>query len=228
MPISNEEFDQLDAYLMSEATPDETMDLEMLDGFLVCLAIGPEGAGSDDWLPEVFGGETPVDLPSNIHELIMRQAEEVASHFSTAAREKQPEDEPLYQPLILQESSDDESWMDTLGQYWAGGFRAAIMLREDDWVEAMDEDEELSDLVLDIMTLELGRHPERTSEVLNRRSREDRVDELPWLVEGVLYRWLERKFQVETVVRDGEKVGRNDPCPCGSGKKFKKCCGADA
>ena len=28
-----------------------------------------------------------------------------------------------------------------------------------------------------------------------------------------------------TVVREGAKVGRNDPCPCGSGKKFKKCCG---
>ncbi len=28
-----------------------------------------------------------------------------------------------------------------------------------------------------------------------------------------------------TVKRDGEKVGRNDPCPCGSGKKYKKCCG---
>jgi preprotein translocase subunit SecA len=26
--------------------------------------------------------------------------------------------------------------------------------------------------------------------------------------------------------RTGEKVGRNDPCPCGSGKKFKKCHGA--
>ena len=25
------------------------------------------------------------------------------------------------------------------------------------------------------------------------------------------------------VIRDGEKVGRNDPCPCGSGKKYKKC-----
>ena len=25
-----------------------------------------------------------------------------------------------------------------------------------------------------------------------------------------------------------EKVGRNDPCPCGSGKKYKKCCGAAA
>jgi len=28
------------------------------------------------------------------------------------------------------------------------------------------------------------------------------------------------------VVRSGDKVGRNDPCPCGSGKKYKKCCGA--
>jgi len=29
---------------------------------------------------------------------------------------------------------------------------------------------------------------------------------------------------VETVVREGPKIGRNDPCPCGSGKKYKKCC----
>ncbi len=31
-----------------------------------------------------------------------------------------------------------------------------------------------------------------------------------------------------TIVRDAKKVGRNDPCPCGSGKKYKKCCGANA
>ena len=30
-----------------------------------------------------------------------------------------------------------------------------------------------------------------------------------------------------TVVRSTPKVGRNDPCPCGSGKKYKKCCGAN-
>jgi preprotein translocase subunit SecA len=33
--------------------------------------------------------------------------------------------------------------------------------------------------------------------------------------------------QVKQVIK-GDKVGRNDPCPCGSGKKYKKCCGADA
>jgi uncharacterized protein YecA (UPF0149 family) len=31
---------------------------------------------------------------------------------------------------------------------------------------------------------------------------------------------------VQTVRREGKKVGRNDPCPCGSGKKYKKCHGA--
>ncbi len=33
---------------------------------------------------------------------------------------------------------------------------------------------------------------------------------------------------VKPIVRDAPKVGRNDLCPCGSGKKYKKCCGANA
>jgi SEC-C motif domain protein len=42
--------------------------------------------------------------------------------------------------------------------------------------------------------------------------------------------WLFSEGEVitETVVREGPKVGRNDPCPCGSGKKFKKCHGMGA
>ncbi len=34
--------------------------------------------------------------------------------------------------------------------------------------------------------------------------------------------------QSTTYVRPTKKIGRNDPCPCGSGKKYKKCCGANA
>lgn len=34
--------------------------------------------------------------------------------------------------------------------------------------------------------------------------------------------------KVETYHREAPKIGRNDPCPCGSGKKYKKCCGAAA
>ena len=32
---------------------------------------------------------------------------------------------------------------------------------------------------------------------------------------------------VNKTIRKGKKIGRNDPCPCGSGKKYKKCCGRD-
>jgi uncharacterized protein YecA (UPF0149 family) len=33
------------------------------------------------------------------------------------------------------------------------------------------------------------------------------------------------EVKVKTIIREAAKVGRNDPCPCGSGKKYKKCCG---
>jgi SEC-C motif-containing protein len=41
-------------------------------------------------------------------------------------------------------------------------------------------------------------------------------------------RWLydDGTVATVTVVRAGPKIGRNDPCPCGSGKKYKHCCGA--
>ena len=38
--------------------------------------------------------------------------------------------------------------------------------------------------------------------------------------------YVEGEVVPRTVVREGPKVGRNDPCPCGSGKKDKKCCGS--
>ncbi len=34
--------------------------------------------------------------------------------------------------------------------------------------------------------------------------------------------------KTKPIVNPGSKIGRNDPCPCGSGKKYKKCCGKDS
>ena len=34
--------------------------------------------------------------------------------------------------------------------------------------------------------------------------------------------------KAQPITNDGPKVGRNDPCPCGSGKKYKQCCGKNA
>lgn len=50
--------------------------------------------------------------------------------------------------------------------------------------------------------------------------------------DGIFDLETRRRLEVEqkrskTIVK-GEKIGRNDPCPCGSGKKYKRCCGANA
>ncbi len=39
------------------------------------------------------------------------------------------------------------------------------------------------------------------------------------------YFWDGKAPMIEQAIRKGPKIGRNDPCPCGSGKKYKKCCG---
>ncbi len=39
---------------------------------------------------------------------------------------------------------------------------------------------------------------------------------------------LYKEQKESTTIRKGKKIGRNDPCPCGSGKKYKKCCGKNA
>lgn len=60
-------------------------------------------------------------------------------------------------------------------------------------------------------------------------ARADWLYELPmWndlLPEDTRKRLYKEQKLSTTVVHEGPKIGRNDPCPCGSGKKYKKCCG---
>ncbi len=55
------------------------------------------------------------------------------------------------------------------------------------------------------------------------KSRFRKVDGKWYYIEGKANRSPRKTHS--PVVRESPKVGRNDPCPCGSGKKFKKCCG---
>lgn len=47
-------------------------------------------------------------------------------------------------------------------------------------------------------------------------------------IDGKLYYTGGEELVREPVRREHPKIGRNDPCPCGSGKKYKKCCGRNA
>ena len=47
------------------------------------------------------------------------------------------------------------------------------------------------------------------------------------LLTGERRKELYKEQKLSKTVVKGQKIGRNDPCPCGSGKKYKKCCGRD-
>ncbi len=55
-PLSDHELDQLDTFLLSDATPDDCMDIVALDGYLTALAIGPGLVPPSARLPVVWGG----------------------------------------------------------------------------------------------------------------------------------------------------------------------------
>jgi preprotein translocase subunit SecA len=74
-----------------------------------------------------------------------------------------------------------------------------------------------SDVVEKLFTVQLAR--EEDVERLEQKRR---------VVPVVMSHGAEAVAKAETVRRDAAKVGRNDPCVCGSGKKYKKCCGKQA
>ena len=55
---------------------------------------------------------------------------------------------------------------------------------------------------------------------------EDAIEDMVVAVADLQDLTREQRYKVETVKRETPKVGRNEPCPCGSGKKFKHCHGA--
>ena len=115
---------------------------------------------------------------------------------------------------------------------WAYGYMEGINLQRQNWKAFFDE--QSSDVVLRPIYL-LGADdvtPEEEALTETPAQREELSKQIPASVAWIYKFWkpyrravAERSFAT-SFQRDHPKVGRNDPCPCGSGKKFKKCCGA--
>ena len=94
-PLSHEEIRELDVFLMSDATPDECMDIVTLDGFLSALAIGPELVPPSVWLPLVWGGEKEPVFESSaqaerIIGIVMRRFNDIRRMFGESAAGFEP------------------------------------------------------------------------------------------------------------------------------------------
>ena len=60
-PLSDKEFDELDAFLLSDRTSDDAMTMDTLHGFLTAILIGPETIMPSEWLPKVWGDDASAD-----------------------------------------------------------------------------------------------------------------------------------------------------------------------
>ena len=216
--LTPELIDELDEFLMSDQTPDDCMQLSDLDGFLTGIAIGPELIMPSEWMLMIWQGGEPefkdAEQFERVMGIIMARYNEIIHQL---------DDEPGAFEPILYEAPDGR----ILAADWAEGFMDAFGLRVDAW-DPLFADEDGKFLLAPLMVQLHDREgkpfvdvsPEEMLEI-----REESAQSLPYVIKGIHDFWKVRRQPPNLVRRP--KVGRNEPCPCGSGRKYKRCCGAN-
>ena len=223
--LSDEDIDKLNAFL-GRVKGGAIQNAEALDGFFAALACCPDLVMPSEYLRVIQSGTTSesdmifedIDEARRFTELTSRQYNRV---------NQQLDQEEVYLPLLLEGAEDDARGTD-----WAKGFLQGTRLRQPIWAELF-EDEERGGPLVSIMALAYESHPDpemRPFETAIDKTK--RNDLLVAATAGVMQlhlHFLKQRNRYThasaTFVRDQPKTGRNEPCPCSSGKKFKKCCG---
>lgn len=202
----------------------------MLSGYLHALAIGPPTIMPSRWLPSVWGQAKGAMMPpaDSLEEanhwlgLLMRYFNSIVSGF-----EQSP---PLVAPgWSTAEYGDGVAFEDA--EMWAIGFVQGVQLSRAAVQPLLDHPDGQRWYRPIGM---LGEDDSSTDQDALTRTPEQRAALAAQIEDNLLHIhafWLPLRLAVaerEHAKRAGRKVGRNEPCPCGSGRMFKKCCGAAA
>lgn len=207
---------RLETLLARHADTDDTMRLDEVQGFLAALASGPDALDIGFRLPEILGAPKlySAEEQEEIKALAQQLEQDLRENFQAG---RVPE-------LILY--PDEEGRPDYLT--WCNAYLYALDVCESDWFALVD-DEDFEDLLLPVMVLSGIYDEDENGQVLMHVSAAERrrmEEELPQTVLAVARYWQVWQRRPGTVRRDAPKIGRNDACPCGSGRKFKHCCGS--
>jgi len=192
-----------------------TMRCDEVQGFMMALLSGPDALNPTNWLPEILGEESLFDAKerTEIERLVMAMAADMRMKL----------DEKILPDLWFYEDEAGNPDFYT----WCNAYLYTLDIVPTDWFEAVDQ-EEFEDLFYPIMALGGIYDDEENGEVilhLNEKELTQLESDLPHVLLDIYWYWQAIINKPQTVRREGEKVGRNDPCPCGSGKKYKACCG---
>ncbi len=206
------ERDWLDWILLRGSISGKAMSLEQADGYFTALLCAPQPAGYsvDLWSDEPI--ETIFPRPE-LREEVCRLMER---HFRSIAERLENEIEP--EPFL------EDGLSDSAGSLWALGFIQAAERNQAAWAPLSADKHGARKLLL---IASLGIDPNEVSgQAVKPEQRSAVLDQLPELVMGIRRSWRSPRLSGGAPEQRAPKIGRNDPCPCGSGKKFKKCCGA--
>jgi uncharacterized protein len=208
---------QLDEELL--ALGEETMLLEELDGFIAGLLVCPDLIKPGEWLPTIWNRDSADQQPAfdNLDH-VNRVLGLVMEHYNDVARTLM-ERPGGYAPLFAIDKRND----DILWELWIEGFEKAMALRPAAWKKLLDADVDTAAAMSGMLLLADIARGEK--EVDDRdpilAAAPDKIAD--WVV--ILNKWRLANDQPLLGTASTKKVGRNEPCPCGSGKKYKKCCG---
>jgi uncharacterized protein len=210
------DLEELDAFLISDRAPENCMQLSDLDGFLTAVAIGPELIMPSEWLPVIWGEGEPEfessEEAQGVIGAIMGRYNEILHLIR-----HQPDD---YEPVFWETPDGD-----VVAGDWAEGFMAGVALRWNAWRSLLESEEDGGLLAPIVAFL----HDEDGSPLIQDETdqlvevQKAAIDLVAPSVQAISNYW---KAHGRTS-RRASKTGRNDPCPCGSGRKYKRCCGAN-
>lgn len=233
--LTDAEINELDDLLAAVPQPWEAVDAVMLDGYLCGLLVQPVDLPRSTWMPPIFGHtDTPLaaDSPGWHHAkherlvlLIERRKEALRSAIV---------EDGWFDPIVPMPEDEHGQLLEgkdaLIGVgFWAAGFEWALAN-----FTALEElgQEGVPDL-LDSIWRHLPDQDDTQAAMTQALDEELPLDSLDKAIEALVFDvvdlfhiGLEARLAVPTVRRDEPKVGRNEPCPCGSGKKYKVCHGA--
>ncbi len=221
-PLSAREQDRLEQFVEASESGEnplgwQPMPFDMFQGFLCGVASAPEDVAPEDWLPWAFGIEQWPDARPEAAEWF-----ELAKRFygqqlpSLEGREDAE--------LILYDETPEAS---NRFEFWCIGFLDGLEVASDP-LEAIGDPDEVDELLFPVRVLggalDEGERKRFSDKEWSRLIGE--CSEELWPSVLATYRYGNAlRGRPSTVKRTAPKTGRNDPCPCGSRKKFKNCCG---
>ena len=226
-PLTETDFDRL-SDLLELFGDKRSMNLEQIDGFLAAVVCGPEAIPQHEYLRAIWGDDIVNEDTFASKPVLKEFISLVTRHHAFIAQTLQSGG------IVLPLLAEDEDGI-ARGNDWAIGFMRGMDLRRKDWSPLLD-DEENSGSIVPILTLahELDPDPAMRpyKEPISAELREKLIVHAAAGVVQIFHYFEAQRLLPTLLARDSDtyfriapKVGRNEPCPCGSGKKFKHCCG---